>query len=260
MMEKRIEEIFDLCLEKVEQGLSVDEIVNQYPAHAEILKEMLNIADAIKTLSAPAVPSRAVETCRQKVYARLMSLSIKPKRSFFCLPRPVSVGVTAAALLLIFTGTAFLSQASLPGDPLYKIKSFCECICCRFSAGPDGKTAIHCTCSSRRCQELEAVLAKSGKVDPELIEEMFRHTTLALKYIAKMPWYQRGKHQDVLGNVLQLQKEFLQSIVDRFSDTDREILFKAINICCRRIQWIKDYGAQENVPAFWGPECEWDSQ
>ncbi len=259
-MEKRIEEIFDLCLEKMKQGVSVDEIVSQYPDHGEPLREMLNMASAIKKLPVPAAPFPAVENCKKKVYTRVMALQLKPERPFFFLPRPLLTGVATAALLLIFTGTAFLSQASLPGDPLYKIKLFCECMCCRFSAGSDGKIMVHCSCSERRLKELQTMLLESDRIDPYLMAEMFRHTTLALQYIAKMPEHQRNQYQDVLENILQVQKEFMQSIVDKFTGPDQEILFKAINVCCRRIQWVKDYVAQENVPAFWGPECEWEFQ
>jgi len=55
-MEKPIEKILDLCLEKIKEGIPTEEVLRQYPDYADELKELLTIAKHIKDSPSP-VPS-----------------------------------------------------------------------------------------------------------------------------------------------------------------------------------------------------------
>src|SRR4030066_488729 len=76
-MGSRMEKIFSICLEKIEEGIPLDEILEEYPEHREELKELLTIAKDIENAPLPRLRDEAVASCLVKVHDALQ-LQKKP--------------------------------------------------------------------------------------------------------------------------------------------------------------------------------------
>src|SRR4030042_4650473 len=76
-MSSRMEKILDICLEKVEEGIPVDEVLEEYPENREELKELLIIAKDIENAPLPHLRDAAISSCLIKVHNAL-ELQKKP--------------------------------------------------------------------------------------------------------------------------------------------------------------------------------------
>src|SRR4030067_108760 len=76
-MGSRMEEIFDICFEKVDEGIPVDEVLEEYPEHRAELKELLIIAKDIENAPLPHLRDAAISSCLIKVHNAL-ELQNKP--------------------------------------------------------------------------------------------------------------------------------------------------------------------------------------
>src|SRR6185437_15218097 len=86
-----------------------------------------------------------------------------PSPFYFFAPR-YSVSF-AAVLLVLFSGTAFAAQGSLPGDTLYPLKiSVNERVATALATTPEEKAQVNAQLATTRLEEAEA-LASTGKLD-----------------------------------------------------------------------------------------------
>jgi hypothetical protein len=167
----RFEEILARCIDEVKAGRStIQDCVASYPHVREQLEPLLRIA-----LQIPETPDVRPSTSFQiKARVQLMdqihSKGAVTKRSWFRYHDWVSpmryarrfsmVGIVIAmvlALSAIGGGTAYASQASLPGDTLYPVKLATEEFRMMLPGGDAAKTERALGFAERRVQEMLAL-------------------------------------------------------------------------------------------------------
>jgi len=80
--------------------------------------------------------------------------------------------IIAALVILLSGGTAAAATASLPGDPLYSVKTGVnEKVAAAFKASPEAKAEFGLKLAEKRLEEAEK-LAVEGKLDTELVTQM----------------------------------------------------------------------------------------
>ncbi len=136
MSRSEMSNILGVCLERLESGQTVEEIIVDFPDKARELRELLKVARAVVPPGRPVrVPASAQVDSRKRLLAEAQQMQQQDAAGFFGL-RPlrlcflflqrhmmsVAFTVTALALLIV----AFGSVKALPGDELYPVKLAAE--------------------------------------------------------------------------------------------------------------------------------------
>ena len=168
----RFEDILVECIEDIKAGRSsIEDCLQRYPSNRERLEPLLRIA--LRVRPAPDVsPSLAFRTRarawlmeeiqhRAAVSERAWLPSISPIRRMTRTRRFGLARMAAAIALGLFVlagGTAYASQASLPGDVLYPVKLGTEQIGMMLSGGDVARAERGLAFADRRIEEVQALI------------------------------------------------------------------------------------------------------
>ncbi len=263
-MGSRMEEIFDICLEKMEEGVPVDEVLEEYPEYREELKELLTIAEDIENAPLPGLRDEAVASCLIKVHNALQLQKQPIWRArlprlqwsrLFYFPSPAWAKALAFVLMisLFFWGGVNLSADSLPGDPLYPIKLATEKVRCFLTIDPEGKAKLRLTYSEERAQELVRYLDGKGELNIQVLKAMLDEAALAVDNISKLHKGKGTFYCLKLEHLCASQKDMLVSLKSKVPSLQRQELDNAIKICHHRMEWMGKVRRNEVPMGEWGP-------
>jgi hypothetical protein len=259
-----VEEIFDVCLEKIEEGMSVDKILEEYPEHREKLREMLVIANDLENVPLPRLREEAVASCLVKVRDALQ-LQKKPVwrvrlsglqwSRLFYFPSPALAKALALALMVIFISWAAvnLSADSLPGDILYPAKLTTERVRFFLTTDPDGKAELRLAYSEERAQELVRYLDEKGKLHIPVLKAMLDEAALVTYAIQRLSRDEGIVHCLKLERLCAHQKNLLEGLKSRVPFAQRQELDNAIQLCHHRHEWMGKVIRNEVPIGEWGP-------
>ncbi len=267
-MERQAEDIFDLCLKKVNQGVSVDEIVEKYPEKKEELRELLEIAEDISNLPTPHVRDEAMASCILKVANALKSQKRGELRGWRLWkvrlyqvhwPRLIYSPSPAWAKALIFIligsilswGTVNLAAESLPGDLLYPMKVTTEKVRFFLTIDPGKKVELRITNSEERMQELVKYLSKRGELNTQSLKAMLDETALVMEHLPKLPEDQAAAYCLKLEHHCAYQMDVLETIKLRVTSSQQQELDRAIRICNHRMDWMAKIRRNEVPTGRW---------
>lgn len=261
-MKKPVEEILDACLEKIKQGVAIDEILRQHPDYADEVKELLVIAKDIKDTPLPQPSDRAISACLIKIGETLQlqrEISYKkrlPKLFYF--PAPIWARALAFMLIIIFIswGTVSLSAQSMPGDILYPIKIITEKVKYFLTINPEGKVELRLIYSEERTKELVKHLDKKGTLNLKLLKAMLDEAALVLENLSGLSESERQVYFSKIEHLNAYQKDVLENLKPKVVSQEEE-LDNAISMCSSRMQWIGKMRRKEVPPGKWGPCCNW---
>lgn len=181
-------DVLDLCIEDVKAGrLTVEECLDRYPEFAHELRDPLMVAETLRGLPLRE-PSEAF---RQQARPQLMSqlgplpagrvslLEMLREKwtSFFFIPqtRRFSMGWMLALLLvgsvLVGGGTAYASDAAVPGQALYGLDRSLEEIQSGLTSDPEAFVALQLAFADERLSEAQELAGKAeGKGFQEALD------------------------------------------------------------------------------------------
>ena len=153
------------CLDALEQGQPIDQVLARYPELAAELRPMLETAVTLPQINVQ--PSLAAQhhsrnTFLAQAAAQKEAKSAQPSASGFNLRR-ILMPITSLALVVILfaAGLGPLSAGALPGDALYGAKILVENARSAFTANPATDAALTEQFNQRRIQEIKALLAEN---------------------------------------------------------------------------------------------------
>jgi len=231
-MDRQMERILDICLEKMGQGIPVDEVLMEYPQFREELKDLLTIARDIESIPLPQVRDEAVASCLVKVHDALQ-LQKKPVwrarlprfqwSRLFYFPSPAWVKALAFVLVAIFIswGAANLSADSLPGEPLYPIKLATEKVRCFLTIEPEGKAKLRLAYSEERAQELVRYLDEKGELNISVLQAMLDEAALVMDNIPRLPKDKGIVYCLKLEQLCKFQEEVLEGLKSKVPSLQR---------------------------------------
>lgn len=168
-------EILERCVERIQSGESLEQVMADYPAQAEQLRPMIELILELNTARRAEIPPQALSRSRarflleahrqrQKSTSGGMSwwqhlTSIRFSGAF--------VGIATAAVLLIYSGLA--SAQSLPGDTLYPVKLAAEQISLNMPASPSVSLNRQESYDQRRAWEVEELLIQQREEEVYLV-------------------------------------------------------------------------------------------
>lgn len=236
------EQVLDVCLDRLRSGESVDACLARYPAHAERLAPLLQLAAGLQPRPGPTMSAagrRAVET---RLLARAATLRARrpapapvARKGIGLLrwagARRLAAALVASALLvcgLLGAGTVSAS-GSLPGSPLYPIKRASEAMVSSLAPTPQLRARAHLAWAERRLAEVEALLARDASLDEGLLQALDVETELALDAAA-----QAGREPlEAVAVQAEQQQAVLSALIEEAPDPARPGLERALAASAR---------------------------
>ena len=168
-MPKKLENIFNECVERMLRGESLESCLESYSDEAIELGSMLKTAFDITRKASPVQPRPEFKDLVQtrlegaQLYARQRKW---PKRTWVFAWRQGWVYALTAVLIILFAGvgTVAASSNALPDEPLYQVKLAAEQVRLVFTFSDVGRAKLHTQFAENRVQEI-AVMAREGKTE-----------------------------------------------------------------------------------------------
>lgn len=227
-----MESVLDECLDRIiSRGDSVEQCLERYPDHAAELEPLLATA-----LSASEI--RSVEPrreFRQAARGRLLSRVVEKReaQARWRVPR-LSWGhrwtvvlTLVLAVLVMGAGTVGASSGSLPGDPLYTVKTGAEKVQAFFTFGEQAKAELYARFAERRTNEIVALAENSRAIPESALSVLSSQTNRALSLATQ----NAGPEEDLAKRLVQLtanQKKRMAALVAKSGVESKAQLQKAL--------------------------------
>jgi YqxM protein len=196
MGDRDFEDILSICLDRLQQGDTVEACLISYPGYAGRLAPLLTMADVLQAPEGPSMSAegfRAGQARMLRDAARLRAARKRPlpaRRSTFARPLLMGVRRLAGAMavgifvvcLVFWAGVATVSAASssLPGSPLYTVKRASENLATSLAFTPRLEVRAHLAWAERRLGEIGALIDRDGIVYRTLLVSLHNETERAL--------------------------------------------------------------------------------
>ena len=182
-MSRTVDDILDDCLERLAKGEGVDECASRYPEHRAELLPLLQAAAA--TMQAASSVSYRPEA-KARGLARLIAAAAErqaPRPHFMAwlnwrprLARPLVAGLVAALLTTgMAVGTGVASSDSVPGEPLYWVKTTKENVSLMVPRSDMDRAKLHISLARNRGDEMRQLMARGRYDDAEPMVKRIRH-------------------------------------------------------------------------------------
>jgi vacuolar-type H+-ATPase subunit F/Vma7 len=168
-MAKKLENIFNDCLERMIQGESIESCIRSYPEEVAELEPLLRAALDIKERALPVqlCPEFENQTRIRLEGAQLYAKQQKQlKRAWSShWKRGWAYALTVVIVILFVSGgTIAASSSALPDNPLYSVKLASEQVRLVFTFSDAGKAELHTQLAEKRVQEIVA-MAHQGNTE-----------------------------------------------------------------------------------------------
>ena len=181
-MNKGLEQRLLECLDLMEGGLSVSEILSRYPEQADMLRPFLETATQLSQLATN--PTIAQKNKSQDAFlAEAVALKTVNREPIFpwMWLRRILFPVAALSLMLILFGMGLFttSASALPGEPLYNVKRQFEALQLQMVSASDEKLRLIDQFTAERRQEVETLLLTGQTAETQfdgVIERMATET------------------------------------------------------------------------------------
>ncbi|MCA9975833.1 MAG: hypothetical protein KC413_08780, partial [Anaerolineales bacterium] len=156
------------CLDALEQGEPIDQILARYPDLAAELRPVLETAVTLPQINVQ--PSLAAQHRSRDVFlaqaaAQKETRTVRPLPWFNLRRILMPIASLALVVILFAAGLGPLSADALPGDALYGAKILVENARSAFTTNPATDAALNEQFNQRRIQEINSLLAENRAAD-----------------------------------------------------------------------------------------------
>ncbi|OGO18102.1 MAG: hypothetical protein A2Z02_01565, partial [Chloroflexi bacterium RBG_16_48_7] len=175
-MAKRIDKIFDECINRLNSGESIESCLQRYPEEAPELSVLLQTYVNVKWRSSIVQPNPAFKARARlnMLYTQRIAAQRQPYRQPERQRQPSGfnfgrIWAPALAGIIVFVlvgsaGTAAAATGSMPDEPLYTVKLATEQVQLALAFSETDKAIINTEIAEKRSEEIE-VMASQGKTD-----------------------------------------------------------------------------------------------
>ena len=190
---KKLEAIFNECLEHMLRGESIDDCLERYPEEATELEPLLKTVSDFGQMASSIQPRPEFKA---QLHTRLEGASLYSRQvrqmrggsGFFGWQRAWAVALPAILVVVLMSAsTVAASSNALPDGVLYPVKIATEQVRVAFTFSDTGKAKVHAELAEDRAHEI-AVMAQQGKADEVvmLTEKLANHMEKADNAITKV--------------------------------------------------------------------------
>ena len=153
-----------VCLEGLQGGRSLEDVISAFPEDAKALRGLLGVASRIQETATdlPAAPFRGL--AKGRLLRRINPVNaggqaFRPRRSWRLAFAFSAIG-TLLLVLFVGGGISIASAQSLPGDPLYDVKLVEESAVLAFPRSPASRAALELSYAELRIREIRLLAAR----------------------------------------------------------------------------------------------------
>ena len=179
---RRFAEVLSDCLERVEAGEDIHRCAGAYPEHADELLPLLRVAAETRTAStlphAEDARARGLVRFNQALAANQTQYRTRIPARLRPIAKPLALAFVAVAVTAVAAGgTTVAASNSVPGEPLYWVKTTRESISLRFVPRSDMSAAkVHAGLAEERGKEMRKLIARGNMAGAEKLgDRMRRH-------------------------------------------------------------------------------------
>ncbi len=193
MGRSNFDNIVNDCLERIAAGETISECLARYPEHAEELAPLLRMGQATIRVSRGTAPSAAGKRRGMARMQAALADSQNRRKARWQLPRlswrPISTPVAAAFAVVFLTlvaagGTAAASSDSIPGEPLYQVKSIKESVEERMARSDESKAQVQAKLARERGREMRELIVRGRIYEAEIVAfRLQRHLNRSANHI-----------------------------------------------------------------------------
>ena len=182
-------DVLDDCLNRLSIGETIEDCIASHPKQEVRLRELLETSlSAMSTMSSIQFSSQVKDKSLGNVINistkhRMTRISFFPWKTLF--QKPLFAGITTLLLLssLAF-GATTVSNSSVPGEPLFLVKSFKENIYLMLPQSDVNRAQQHIRLASVRGKEMRVLLARNKlQATEEVADKMRYHLNESSSYI-----------------------------------------------------------------------------
>ena len=168
MDKKGLDDILDECLDRLASGEGIDKCASRYPEHRAELLPMLRVAAAMmKAASTTAYRPESKARGLNRLTNAVAQKGV-PGRTWYSrvawprsVPKPLVAGVVAVFMTAgMAFGTGVASSDSVPGEPLYWVKTQKENITLMLPRSDMGNAQLHARLARERADEMDRLVDK----------------------------------------------------------------------------------------------------
>ena len=181
--------ILDDCLNRLSIGETVEDCLASYPEQEVRLRELLETAHStMATISSLQFNSRVKDKGFEKVINAALNRRVETSSFLYwktIFQKPILAGITTFFVLsgLAF-GTTTVSNSSVPGEPLFVVKSVKENISLMLPQSNMDRAQQHIHLASVRGEEMRVLLARHEiQATEEVADKMRYHLNESSSYI-----------------------------------------------------------------------------
>lgn len=192
--QQTIETALEDALARLREGEAMPVVLARYPAFAEEMRPMLQVAEAVRRTPLPIPDEKAYFAGR----ARVVKLAARRRREREEAKAPTAssqgrqlvdlvsqllgtapalrrAAITVVLLIAMILGGFSVTQVaadSLPNSPLYPVKRFTERVQLVLTPSTEAKAKLHKQFSEERLRETERLASQTGQVDVQVLNAM----------------------------------------------------------------------------------------
>ncbi len=188
------EHVLGICLDRLQDGDTLEACLVSYPLYASRLAPLLRVAAILQTPESRPMPAEGFRVGEARFLAHAAQLRARQQQtspvhqggvlsSLLGSTRRLVIASVVSVLLLcgvLSAGTVSAASASLPGSRLYPVKRATEVLVSSVALTPQLQTRVHLAWAERRLHEAEALMARDGVVDEAVLVALEDQTELAL--------------------------------------------------------------------------------
>ena len=224
------EDIFDQCLDQMNDPSKIKKVMDQAPGHAWKFRDMISIVRNIQLSKRPEIPEDAIDDCLIKVGKAFQRKNKDTGRSFFSFRLRVAAILVCAVFLLAW-GTVRVSASSVPGDMLYPVKIVTEKFRFLLTLDPAEGAELRITVSEERVRELLQLMRRKEMLETDVVRRMLDEASQALLSIDRLPKENRLISCLRMETLTNLQTDILAALQANASPGAKKELEDAMKRC-----------------------------
>jgi hypothetical protein len=173
-MNKDIYDILESCLQELENGVEIEDILSRFPDHKKELRPILNASLKAKnrTTLAPtqAATNRGRARLMQKVTETQQAKHTPRKHAIPFFQRMAISFTVTATLLLSGTSLVGASSTALPGQNLYPVKRGWENIRLFFTFNEEDRNFLEMEFEGERLEEIDELFSNESDDDRHFVD------------------------------------------------------------------------------------------
>jgi hypothetical protein len=173
-MNKDLYDILESCLQELEDGVVIDDILSRFPDHAKELRPILNASLNARNRKVPAPTQAAIIRGRARLMQKVAEIQQKknaPQKHAIPFFQRIAISFAVTATLLL-SGTSLVgaSSTALPGQNLYPVKRGWENIRLFFAFNEEARNFLEEQFEGERLEEIDELLSNDIDDDRHLVD------------------------------------------------------------------------------------------